>query len=157
MKNTKEWWMVERVRTNQQRSRDLCSRSQRPNGLPHPVSVTLFIFSLPHLKITLTLTASHSSPFTLVFLKFIYAFSLLTLDCSSLMAFPSASYSDFPNSHFKILAVSGKGQFLLRNLWCLWALYWYRQCPKGKYLNFISSITCGSEPYIVSHHRLSSG
>lgn len=66
----------------------------------------------------------------------------------------SASYSGFTINHFKILAVSGRGQFLLRNLWCPW--YWYRQCPKGEHLYFISSITCGSEPYTVSHHRLSS-
>jgi hypothetical protein len=42
-------------------------------------------FSLLHLRVTLTLTAFHSSPFTLLFLKLICAFSFLTLDCSSLM------------------------------------------------------------------------
>lgn len=55
----------------------------------------------------------------------------------------SAFYTGFLISYFKTLALWDKSQFLLllQNLWYLWAFGWSKQCPEGKCLSCVSSIT----------------
>ena len=120
-------------------------------------SVTMSTFSLPHLRVTLTLTASHSSPFTLLFLKFIYAFpSLLWIVLHS---------GPFPTIFCLTLRPHNRS---FQDTGCQWSgsvptqksdvcgLYTEIGNHQGKHLYLLSSITCGSEPYTASHHRLSS-
>lgn len=148
-----EWWSQDKER--QRPWKEGCT-NQRP-ALQSPARP--LISSLFYLRATLTLIAPHCSPFTLFFLKPVHPPSLpWFLFSHGLSLRSSPFYSNFLIHHFKTLALSVKGQFLLllQSLWNLWALDWNKQCSKGKRLNFVSSIPRDSEPHSLSAHRLSS-